>query len=75
MKAFNYINESIDMEEIHLIGKKQDLINILESHIAYLQASGYDYDDNPYCNNSELDICNNFLMQLDETSKFLNQND
>lgn len=63
------------MEEIHLIGKKQDLINILESHIAYLRASGYDNGDNPYYNNPELDICNNFLMQLNETSKFLDEND
>ena len=58
------------MEEIHLIGKKQDLINIIESHIAYLLASGYDNDNNP-----ELNICHNFLMQLNETSNFLDEND
>jgi len=63
-------NENIYMEEICLIGKKQDLINIIESHIAYLLASGYDNDDNP-----ELNICYNFLIQLDETSKFLDEND
>lgn len=62
------------MEEIYLIGKKQDLINIIESHIAYLLASGYDIDDNLYNNNPELNICYNFLMQLDESSKFLQEN-
>lgn len=36
------------MQEIHLIGKKQDLIDIIESHIAYLLASEYDNGDNPY---------------------------
>ena len=35
------------MEEIILQGNKKELIEILESHIAYLQASGYDNDDNP----------------------------
>lgn len=63
------------MEEICLTGKKQDLIDIIESHIAYLLASGYDNSDNPYYGNSELDICYNFLMQLDETSEFLDKND
>ena len=62
------------MEEINLIGKKQDLIDIIESHIAYLLASGYDNGDNPYHSNSELNICYNFLMQLDESSKFLHEN-
>ncbi len=62
------------MEEIHLIGKKQDLINIIESHIAYLLASGYDNSDNPYYSNPELNICYNFLNQLDETSEFLQEN-
>ena len=62
------------MQEIHLIGKKQDLINIIESHIAYLLASGYDNDDNPYYCNPELNICYNFLMQLNERSKFLQEN-
>jgi hypothetical protein len=61
------------MEEIILIGKKQDLIDIIESHIAYLLASGYDNSDNPYYSNSELNICYNFLMQLDESSKFLQE--
>lgn len=63
------------MEEINLIGNKQDLIDIIESHIAYLLASGYDNGDNPYYGNPELNICYNFLMQLDETSEFLNKND
>lgn len=62
------------MEEIHLIGKKQDLINIIESYIAYLLASGYDNGDNPYYSNPELNMCYNFLIQLDETSKFLQEN-
>lgn len=62
------------MEEIYLTGKKQDLINIIESHIAYLLASGYDNGDNRYYNNPELNICYNFLMQLDETSEFLQEN-
>ena len=62
------------MEEINLIGKKQDLIDIIESHIAYLLASGYDNGDNPYHSNPELNICYNFLMQLDESSKFLQEN-
>jgi len=39
------------MGEIHLVGKNQDLINIIESHIAYLLASGYDNGDNTYYNN------------------------
>lgn len=56
------------MQEIHLIGKKQDLINIIESHIAYLLASGYDDSD-------KLNMCYNFLMQLDETNKFLRENE
>ena len=62
------------MGEIYLTGKKQDLINIIESHIAYLLASGYDNESNPYYNNPELNICYNFLMQLDETSEFLQEN-
>ena len=62
------------MEEILLTGNKQDLIDIIESHIAYLLASGYDNSDNLYYNNSELNICYNFLMQLDETSEFLPEN-
>ena len=33
------------MDKITLHGNKQDLIDILESHISYLRASGYDYDD------------------------------
>ena len=36
------------MEEIILQGNKKELIEILESHIVYLQASGYDNSDNPY---------------------------
>ena len=36
------------MEEIVLQGNKKELIEILESHITYLQASSYDNDDNPY---------------------------
>ncbi len=60
------------MQEIHLIGKKQDLIDILESHIAYLEASGYD-NSNSYYSHPELNICRKFLMQLDETSSFLNK--
>lgn len=59
------------MENISLIGNKQDLINILESHIAYLEASGYD-NSSPYYSHPELNICREFLMQLDETSSFLN---
>lgn len=59
------------MENIILTGNKQDLINILESHIAYLEASGYD-DSNLYYSHPELNICRNFLTQLDETSSFLN---
>lgn len=61
-------------EKITLIGNEKDLITILESHIAYLLASGYDNSDNLYYNNSELNICYNFLMQLDETSEFLQNN-
>ncbi len=61
-------------EKITLIGNEKDLITILESHIAYLLASGYDNSDNLYYNNSELNICYNFLMQLDETSEFLKEN-
>lgn len=59
------------MENIILIGSKQDLIDILESHIAYLEASGYD-NSNSYYSHPELNICRNFLMQLNETSSFLN---
>ena len=58
------------MDKITLHGNKQDLIDILESHISYLRASGYDYDDPNYtC--SGLITCRNFLIQLDETSSFL----
>ena len=60
------------MENIILTGSKQDLIDILESHIAYLEASGYD-NSNPYYSHPELNICRNFLMQLDETSSFLKE--
>lgn len=60
------------MDEISLHGSKQDLIDILESHIAYLEASGWDYD-NPNYTCSELINCRNFLMQLDETSSFLKE--
>lgn len=59
------------MENIILIGSKKDLIDILESHIAYLEASGYD-NSNSYYSHPELNICRNFLIQLDETSSFLN---
>lgn len=61
------------MDEISLYGNKKDLITILESHIAYLEASGYD-NSNPYYSNPELNTCRNFLSQLDETSSFLNEN-
>ena len=61
------------MNEIHLIGNKQDLIDIIESHIAYLKASGYDNSNDPYHGNPELNICYNFLIQLDETSEFLSK--
>ena len=50
---------------------KKELIEILESHIAYLQASGYDNSGNPYNRHPELNICYNFLQQLDESNKFL----
>ena len=59
------------MENIILTGNKQDLIDILESHIAYLEASGYD-NSNTYYSHPELNICRNFLIQLDKTSSFLN---
>lgn len=59
------------MENIVLTGSKQDLIDILEFHIAYLEASGYD-NSNPYYSHPELNICRNFLMQLNENSSFLN---
>lgn len=59
------------MKNIILTGNKQDLIDILESHIAYLEASGYD-NSNSYYSHPELNICRNFLMQLDETNSFLN---
>ena len=59
------------IENISLIGSKQDLIDVLESHIAYLEASGYD-NSSPYHSHPELNICREFLMQLDETSSFLN---
>lgn len=62
------------MNEIYLTGNKQDLIYIIESHIAYLKACGYDNSDDLHCGNSELNICYNFLMQLDETSEFLTEN-
>ena len=60
------------MDKIILHGNKQDLIDILESHIAYLEASGYD-NSNPCYSHPELNICRNFLMQLDETSSFLKE--
>ena len=63
------------MEEIILQGDKKELIEILESHIAYLQASGYDNSDNSYYGHPELNICYNFLFQLDENSKFLPKNE
>ena len=60
------------MDEIFLRGNKQDLIDILESHIAYLEASGWDcYGPIHTC--SELIACRNFLIQLDETSSFLKE--
>jgi hypothetical protein len=59
------------MEEIILQGNKKELIEILESHIAYLQASGYDSSSNPYYGHPELNICYNFLQQLDEFNRFL----
>ena len=62
------------MEEIVLQGNKKELIEILESHIAYLQASGYDNDDNPYNGHPELNMCYNFLFQLAENSEFLSKN-
>jgi len=61
------------MEEIILQGNKKELIEILESHIAYLQASGYDNSSNPYYGHPELNICYNFLQQLDESNKFLQE--
>lgn len=60
------------MDKIFLHGNKQDLINILESHIAYLEASGYD-NSTSYNSHPELNICRNFLAQLDETSSFLKE--
>lgn len=62
------------MNEIYLTGNKQDLIDIIESHIAYLKASGYDDSNYQYNGNSELNICYSFLIQLDETSEFLPEN-
>ena len=59
------------MEKIILQGNKKELIEILESHIAYLQASGYDNSSNPYYGHPELYICYNFLQQLDESNRFL----
>ena len=61
------------MEEIILQGNKKELIEILESHIAYLQVSGYDNSSNPYYGHPELHICYNFLQQLDESNKFLQE--
>ena len=63
------------MEEIILQGNKKELIEILESHIAYLQASGYDNSSNPYYGHPELNICYNFLFQLDENNEFLPTNE
>lgn len=63
------------MEEIILQGNKKELIEILESHIAYLQASGYDNSSNPYYGHPELNMCYNFLFQLDENSEFLPENE
>lgn len=51
---------------ISLYGNKQHLIDVLESHIAYLHASGYDDGEH-----EELDYCYKFLIQLDENSIFL----
>ena len=61
------------MEEIILQGNKKELIEILESYIAYLQASGYDNSGNPYDRHPELNICYNLLQQLDESNKFLTE--
>ena len=57
------------METIILDGNKKDLIEIIESHIAYLLASGYD------SSNMELNTCYKFLIQLNETSEFLEELD
>ena len=52
--------------EIILLGNKKDLIEILESHITYIVASGYD-------KHRELDICYDYLMQLDDSNEYLQQ--
>ena len=52
------------MNEIELYGDKQHLVDILESHIAYLKACGYE-------EHRELDYCYEFLMQLDDSSEML----
>lgn len=54
------------MNEIKLYGKESDLISILESHITYLEATGYEDHTN-----NELGICREFLMQLDPGSDFI----
>ena len=66
------------MEEIILQGNKKELIEILESHIAYLQASGYDNSGNPYDRHPELNICyvsffiffNKLIMYMESSSSF-----
>ena len=49
---------------IYIQKNYESLINIIESHIAYLKTSGYDVCDSSYY----------FLSQLDETNEFLLKN-
>lgn len=60
----SFLTTGGDMDEIILQGDKQHLVEILESHIAYLKACGYE-------DHKELNYCYEFLMQLDDSSEML----
>ena len=56
------------MEEILLYGNRQHLISLLESHIVDLLAKGWEVGKHV-----ELDWCEEFLMQLDDTNPILEE--
>lgn len=50
---------------ITLYTDKEKLIELLESHIQYLEASGYDNDPkSPYYYHPDIDYCHELLNQL-----------
>ena len=56
------------MEEILLYGNRQHLISLLESHIVDLLSNGWEVGQH-----EELDWCEEFLMQLDDSHPILEE--